>query len=229
MPWMEGWREGLGPTKPVLKDGRLYGRGGADDGYAPFACMLAIKNLQLQGTEMPRCVLVLETEEESGSPNLINLLTVAKDFVGKPDACICMDSGAFDYENLWVTSSLRGIMAVELTIQAGAQGYHSGELGGIMPETFRVLRELLSRVEKEGIVCEDLQTNIPTWAKKEAEVMAKVGGSGLYKGYKLNKGVKYLNQSNLKEMYLANTWKPTLSVIGADGIPNLGIAGNVIR
>jgi hypothetical protein len=98
-----------------------------------------------------------------------------------------------------------------------------------MPETFRVLRELLSRVEKEGIVCEDLQTNIPTWAKKEAEVMAKVGGEGLYKDYKLNKGVKYLNQSNLKEMYLANTWKPTLSVIGADGIPNLGIAGNVIR
>ena len=98
-----------------------------------------------------------------------------------------------------------------------------------MPETFRVLRELLSRVEKAGVVCGKLQTTVPTWALKEAEVMARVGGSGLYKDFKLNKGVKYMNQSDLKQMYLANTWKPTLSVIGADGIPNIEVAGNVIR
>ena len=161
MPWMEGWREGLGPTTPVVKNGLLYGRGGADDGYAPFACMLAIKNAQLQGISMPRCVLVLETEEESGSADLVNLLTEAKDFIKTPDACICMDSGAFDYKNLWISSSLRGVCSVNLTIQAGAQGYHSGELGGIMPETFRVLRELLARVEKSGVVSKGLQTEIP--------------------------------------------------------------------
>ena len=98
-----------------------------------------------------------------------------------------------------------------------------------MPETFRVLRELLSRIEKAGVVCDKLQTKIPAWAQKEAEVMAKVGGSGLYKDFKMNKGVKYMHQSNLKQMYLANTWKPTLSVIGADGIPKIEKAGNVIR
>ena len=91
--------------------------------------------------------MVLETEEESGSPNLISLLTVAKDTIGVPDVVFCMDSGAFDYDSLWITSSLRGVTVVELSVEAGKQGYHSGELGGIIPETFRVIRELLSRVD----------------------------------------------------------------------------------
>ena len=73
-PWMEGWREGLGPTKPVLEGNYLYGRGGADDGYSPLSSMPAIKNAHLQGVATPRCVMVLESEEESGSPNLISLL-----------------------------------------------------------------------------------------------------------------------------------------------------------
>ena len=97
-PWMEGWEEGLSPTEPVIRGDYLYGRGGADDGYAPFSAMLAIKNLQLQNVMLPRCVLVLETEEESGSPNLLRLLYEASEFIGGPDYCFCMDSGAFNYE-----------------------------------------------------------------------------------------------------------------------------------
>lgn len=73
-PWMDGWHEGLGPTKPVIKDGHLYGRGGADDGYSVLSAMLAIKNAQMQGVPTPRCVMVLESEEESGSPHLVQLL-----------------------------------------------------------------------------------------------------------------------------------------------------------
>ena len=146
-PWMEGWGEGLGPCIPVIRGDYLYGRGGADDGYAAFSCMLAIKNLQLQGVKLPRCALVLETEEESGSPNLLNLLAEARDFIGAPDFCFCMDSGAFDYNQLWVTSSLRGICIVELTVEFAKSGYHSGEVGGIIPETFRIVRNLLDRVD----------------------------------------------------------------------------------
>jgi acetylornithine deacetylase/succinyl-diaminopimelate desuccinylase-like protein len=96
-PWMEGWLEGLGPTTPVIRGDYLYGRGGGDDGYSPFSTMLAIKNAQLQRIPHPRCALVLETEEESGSPNLIGLLNIAKDFIGNPDYLFCLDSGAFDY------------------------------------------------------------------------------------------------------------------------------------
>lgn len=96
-PWMDGWAEGLGPTKPVVRNGCLYGRGGADDGYSVFSTMLAVKNAQMQGVKHPRVALVLETEEESGSANLIPLLNVAKEFIGQPDYLFVMDSGAFDY------------------------------------------------------------------------------------------------------------------------------------
>ena len=175
--------------------------------------------------------MVLESEEESLSPNLVRLLTAAKDFIGNPDVCICMDSGALSYDSLWLTSSLRGVINMDLTVEAGAQGYHSGELGGIMPETFRVMRELLSRVDNSGtgVCCAELQPEIPASARKEAETIAKSSGNAMYKDYKLCKNVKYMNQTNLKEMYLANTWRPGLAITGADGLPTLGIAGNVVR
>ena len=139
--------------------------------------------------------MVLESEEESLSPNLVSLLTAAKDFIGKPDVCICMDSGAFNYDSLWLTSSLRGLINMDLTVEAGAQGYHSGELGGIMPETFRIVRDLLSRVDNSGtgVCCPELQTEIPAWAHKEAERMAKLSGDAMYKDYKVCPGVKCIN------------------------------------
>jgi acetylornithine deacetylase/succinyl-diaminopimelate desuccinylase-like protein len=115
-PHGEGWNEGLGPTDPVIRGDLLYGRGSSDDGYAPFACMLAVKAAQEQGAAMPRICLVLETEEESGSVSLIELLEKAKDATGVPDLLFCMDSGCIDYEQLWMTSSLRGCAMVDIEI-----------------------------------------------------------------------------------------------------------------
>lgn len=97
-PYGEGWFDRLSPTEPTIEGDLMYGRGASDDGYAPFSCMLAVKACQEQGVALPRICLVLETEEESGSPNLVALLKTAKDAIGTPDACFCMDSGAFDYE-----------------------------------------------------------------------------------------------------------------------------------
>lgn len=171
-PWLTGWDEGLGPTDPVIRGEYMYGRGGADDGYSVFSCMLAIKNAQLQGAKLPRCAMVLETEEESGSPCLLELLDLAKDAVGRVDYCFCIDSGAFDYDHLWVTSSLRGITIVDMTVTGAKSGYHSGEVGGIIPETFRVARKLLDRVDdvNDGkVLLPELQVEIPEWADKEAE------------------------------------------------------------
>lgn len=157
-PYGTGWNEDTPPTEPVIKDGCLFGRGGGDDGYAPFSCMLAVKNAQLQGAKMPRVCLVLETEEESGSPNLITLLKLASDSIGTPDTCFCMDSGAFDYKQLWMTSSLRGICIIDMTVELGKNGYHSGEVGGIVPETFRIVRTLIDRLDDPltGKVMEEL-------------------------------------------------------------------------
>jgi len=113
-PYGEGWE--TSPTDPVIKGDIMYGRGASDDGYAPFSCMLAVKAGQDQGLKMPRICLVLETEEESGSPNLIPLLKIAKEAIGEPDHCFCMDSGAFDYNQLWITSSLRGICIIDMKV-----------------------------------------------------------------------------------------------------------------
>jgi len=177
-PYGPGWMEGVPPNAPTLKGDILYGRGGADDGYAPFSCMLAIKACQDQGIPMPRIALVLETEEESGSPNLLKLLAIANESIGTPDVCFCMDSGAFDYDSLWMTSSLRGICIIDATIECGAAGYHSGEVGGIVPETFRIVRTLLDRLDDKatGEVIAELQCPLPDWKVEEAKSMAKLGG-----------------------------------------------------
>lgn len=228
---MEGWDEGLGPTTPVQRGEYLYGRGGADDGYSAFTCMLAIKNLQLQGVKLPRCALVLETEEESGSPNLLRLLDEAKDFIGRPDFMFCMDSSAFDYNQLWCTSSLRGINIVELSVEFGKSGYHSGEVGGIIPETFRILRCLLNRVDDAatGRVVDDFQVEIPAWAHAQAQKMAELSGDKMFTKYKFCDGGRPINCDNLPEMYLNKTWRANLSITGASGLPDVSIAGNVVR
>jgi len=229
-PWMMPWSDGLHPTDPVIRDGRLFGRGGGDDGYSPFTTMLAVKNAQLQGVKHPRIALVLETEEESGSPNLIPLLKIAKDYIGNPDYLFCLDSGAFDYNQLWLTSSLRGITLCDVTVKGGDGGYHSGEVGGIVPETFRVMRNLLDRLDdsRTGDVIKELETEMPSYARPEAERMAKLMEADLAKKYKLQPGVKFCTDDMVK-MYLDNTWKANLSITGAGGLPPYEKAGNVVR
>jgi len=155
---------------------------------------------------MPRICFVMEAEEESGSPNLIPLLELAKDTIGTPDVCMCMDSGAFDYNRLWVTSSLRGICILDMTVQVGSAGYHSGEVGGIVPETFRIVRQLLDRLDdsKTGIPCKDLMIEVPEWKRDEAKKMAELSGKGMYEKYAVVDGAKYVSQDDLVEMYLGN-------------------------
>jgi acetylornithine deacetylase/succinyl-diaminopimelate desuccinylase-like protein len=67
-PEFNGWRNDLGPWTPKYENGLLYGRGGADDGYAVYAAITAIEALDAQGIPRPRCVGLIETCEESGSP-----------------------------------------------------------------------------------------------------------------------------------------------------------------
>lgn len=157
-PWGDGWVEGRGPLSATIIGDLMYGRGSSDDGYSAFTCMLAVKAGQEQGVAMPRVVLVLETEEESGSDNLIPLLHMAKEATGVPDLLFCMDSGCIDYEQLWMTSSLRGVAMVDFEVCCGLESYHSGEVGGIVPETFRVVRSLLDRLDNSanGKTCDEL-------------------------------------------------------------------------
>ena len=198
-PYDEPWDEGLHPTEPVIRGSRLYGRGAYDDGFAVFSALLAIKAIQKNGGKMPRICVVLETEEESGSDCLVDLLKESKEYVGEADFMFCLDSGCLDYERLWITSSLRGVIEVDIEVQAAENSYHSGEVGGIVPETFRVLRAILDKVDDAltGQVVESLQSPIPNWKLEEAKDLAESQGKQLYDKYPVHEGVKYLGQEDL--------------------------------
>uniref|UniRef100_A0A7S3MZR0 Uncharacterized protein n=1 Tax=Strombidium inclinatum TaxID=197538 RepID=A0A7S3MZR0_9SPIT len=231
-PYGEGWDADKPPNKATIVGDHLYGRGGADDGYSPFTCMMSVKACQLQGVKMPRIVLAIEAEEESGSVQLLNLLAQAKDVIKIPDVVLCMDSGAFDYENLWITSSLRGITIVDLKVDCGKAGYHSGETGGIVPETFRIIREMLDKIEQSSdgkVLIPELQAAIPAWKQAEAEHMVKQFGRSLCDKYGIVEGGKYCQDDNLEQQYLDSQWNAFLSVTGADGLPPIQSAGNVVR
>ncbi|HEY0398307.1 MAG TPA: M20/M25/M40 family metallo-hydrolase, partial [Acidimicrobiia bacterium] len=116
-PPLAEWRTGLGPWEPVRDGERLYGRGGADDGYAAFAALSAIEAVRAADGAHRRCVVLIEASEESGSPDLPAHLEQLGDRLAGTDLVIALDSWCWSYDRLWVTTSLRGLLGVELTVE----------------------------------------------------------------------------------------------------------------
>lgn len=229
-PEMKGWSEGMGPWTPVLKDGKLYGRGGADDGYAMFASLSAILALHETGTPHARCVVIIEAGEESGSPDLEYYINTLADRIGKIDLVVCLDSGCGNYEQLWLTTSLRGMAAGVLNIRVLTEGIHSGDGSGIVPSSFRILRMLLSRIEDEAtgaMKIDDFFVDIPKERIAQAKAAAASLGDSLFTRLPFAGSTKPMADSH-EEMILNRTWKPQLSVIGMDGYPQPAGAGNVL-
>ena len=230
-PPMEGWHEGLGPWKPVIRDGKLYGRGGADDGYAGFASLTAIKALQLQGLPHARCVLIIEADEESGSTDLPHYIEALQDRIGSPSLVICLDSGCGNYDQLWVTNSLRGLVTGTLSVSTITEGVHSGAASGIVPSSFRILRQLLSRLEDEQtgeILPRHLYADISGERLRQAETAAQVLGSSVSAMFPFQPSASPV-ATDSKELLLNRTWRPQLEITGAAGLPSLDQAGNVLR
>lgn len=230
-PEMTGWDEGLGPWTPVLRDGKLYGRGGADDGYAAFASLTAIKALQQQGIPHPRCVVIIEGCEESGSYDLPYYIETLQDRIGNPDLVVCLDSGAGNYEQLWTTTSLRGLVGGTLKVDILRKGVHSGYASGIVPSSFRIIRHLLNRIENEHtgeILLPELHVEIPEQRVEQAKIAADVLGTKVARNFPFVSGA-HATEGSIDELLLKRTWKPALSITGMDGIPSLDNAGNVLR
>lgn len=229
-PEMEGWRDGLGPWTPVREGDRLYGRGGADDGYSAFAALTAIEAVHAAGGSHVRCVVLIEASEESGSPDLPAYVDALADRIGTPSLVICLDSGCIDYDRLWVTTSLRGLVSGTLTIDIVTAGLHSGDVGGMVPSTFRIARMLLDRVEDVAtgdIRLPELNVTIPADRIAEAgKTAAEIGRIGDH--YPFVDGA-HPTTDDPAEQLLARTWHPNLSVVGADGLPPIARAGNVLR
>lgn len=229
-PEMRGWDDDKGPWNPVIKDGKLYGRGGADDGYSTFAAMTAIATLQQNNIPHARCIIFIEASEESGSVDLPYYLTKLKDRIGKPTLIIALDSGAGNYEQLWGTTSLRGVVSGELAIQVLKNGIHSGVGGGVVPSVFLVLHELLNRIEdtKNGrILIDKLDIEIPNNRIEEAKITAKALDQALLDAYAFAGNTQAVDK-DMTELLLNRTWRPSLSITGISGIPKLENAGNVV-
>ena len=230
-PEMVGWSEGLGPWEPVIREDRLYGRGGADDGYAIYASVAALLALQAQGVKRARCVVLIEACEESGSYDLPFYVDHLADRIGSPTLVICLDSGCGNYDQLWLTTSLRGLAGGLLTVEVLDEGVHSGDASGVVPDSFRLARALLSRLEDETtgqIKPKAFNVEVPAERKTQAKVAAQALGETVWSKFPFVGDTHPITRET-DELILNRTWRPALTVIGADGLPQPANAGNVLR
>lgn len=238
-PEFTGWRSDLGPWTPKYEDGKLYGRGGADDGYAVYASIAAVQALKAQNIPHPRIVGLIETCEESGSYDLLPYVTALKDRLGEVALVVCLDSGAGNYDQLWLTTSLRGNAAGVLKVEVLTEGVHSGDASGLVPSSFRILRQLLDRLEDSTtgrLLPQSFHCEVPADRLLQAQATAKILGDEIYKRFPWahydcegSTAFALPTTTDPVEALLNRTWRPTLSVTGADGFPALKDAGNVLR
>jgi acetylornithine deacetylase/succinyl-diaminopimelate desuccinylase-like protein len=230
-PEFTGWAEGLGPWTPVIRNGRLYGRGGADDGYAVFGSLLALRALAQQNIPHARCVILIEGSEESGSPDLPAYIDALAERIGEPSLVVCLDAECGNYDQFWCTTSLRGNLTGTLRVDVLREGVHSGMASGIAASSMRIARSVLERVEDSTtgrIKLDALHAKIPEDRLQQARAAASVLGTEVYKKLPLVEGMQPMD-TDPAELLLNSTWRPTLSVTGVDGIPSLPNAGNVLR
>ena len=238
-PEFNGWRADLGPWTPKLEDGKLYGRGGADDGYAVYAAIAAVQALKSQKLPHPRIVGLIETSEESGSPDLLPYIDALRPRLGDVGLVVCLDSGAGNYDQLWLTTSLRGMAAGTLKVEVLTEGVHSGDASGLVPSSFRILRQVLDRLEDSAtgrLLPASFHCQVPAERIAQAQATAQILGEDLFKRFPWvhydcgGKDQSVLPMSSDPvDALLARTWLPTLSVTGVEGLPALQDAGNVLR
>jgi acetylornithine deacetylase/succinyl-diaminopimelate desuccinylase-like protein len=235
-PEFNGWRSDLGPWTPKYENGLLYGRGGADDGYAVYAAITALESLHAQGLPHPRCVGLIESCEESGSYDLPAYIDALRSRLGQVGLVVCLDSGAGNYDQLWLTTSLRGMVSGVLKVEILGEGVHSGDASGLVPSSFRILRHVLDRLEDSAsgeLLPASFHCQVPASRLAQAETTAAILGDEVWKRYPwacgADGGPTLPTTTDPLQALINRTWKPTLSVTGVDGFPDLRGAGNVLR
>ena len=238
-PEFNGWRNDLGPWTPKYEDGKLYGRGGADDGYAVYASIAAVQALKNQNTPHPRIVGLIETCEESGSYDLLPYVDALRPRLGDVGLVICLDSGAGNYDQLWLTTSLRGMASGTLKVEVLTEGIHSGDASGLVPSSFRIMRQVLDRLEDSAtgrMLPASFHCEVPADRLAQARATAAILGEEVYKRFPWahydcegSTTFSLPTTTDPLQALLNRTWTPTLSVTGAEGFPALKDAGNVLR
>lgn len=226
----EGWREGLHPTKPVIEKGLLFGRGGVDDGYNFFTVVSMIKTLQDNGIPHDRLVLFFETDEESSSRDIVFWVDHLKERIGEPDVMFCLDSTGLNNRHVWITTTLRGVFLFDVKVKILQEGVHSGMASGIIPSSFRLMRQLLDRIEDQntGQMAAIFQPIIPEDKLLQAKRVGQQLDESLWKTFPLVQSGRPVTE-DLCEAYINNIWRPQIEVVGQRGIPDIAVAGNVLR
>ena len=238
-PEFNGWRNDLGPWTPKYENGLLYGRGAADDGYAIYASIAAIQALKRQQVPHPRIVGLIETGEESGSPDLVPYIDALRTRMGDVGLVICLDSGAGNYDQLWLTTSLRGLASGVLKVEILTEGVHSGDASGLVPSSFRIMRQVLDRLEDSAsgrLLPHSFHCEVPPERMAQARATAAILGEEVYRRFPWahhdcggSSLVSLPTTTDPVDALIRRTWTPTLSVTGAEGFPSLRDAGNVLR
>src|SRR5215469_493501 len=213
-PEFTGWHPGLGPWEPVIRDGRLYGRGAADDGYAVFSSLTAIAALKAQRVPLARCVLLIEACEESGSVDLPPHLDALGSEIGEPSLVICLDAECGNYDQVWCTTSLRGNLTGNLRVRVLTEGVHSGMATGIAPTPFRIIEQLMARLENPvtgDVLVDELQVAVPKDRRAQITAAAEVLGSEVAGKVPFAKGVQPLSNDPV-ELLINSTWRATVAV-----------------
>ena len=238
-PEFTGWRNDLGPWTPHYEEGRLYGRGGADDGYAVYASIAAVQAIKAQGAVHPRIVGLIETCEESGSYDLLPYIDVLRNRLGDVALVVCLDSGAGNYDQLWLTTSLRGMASGTLKVEVLTEGIHSGDASGLVPSSFRIMRLVLDRLEDSAtgrMLPASFHCEVPPDRLAQAQATAAILGDEVIRRFPWAhydcEGARTFvlpTTTDPVQALINRTWTPTLSVTGAEGFPALADAGNVLR
>src|SRR5579862_1007703 len=229
-PEFTGWLPGLGPWEPVIRDGKLYGRGAADDGYAVFSSLTAIAALKDQQVRLPRCLVLIEACEESGSDDLPAHLAALGKAIPEPSLVVCLDAECGNYDQVWCTTSLRGNIVGTLTVRVLTEGVHSGMATGIAPTPFRILEQLLARIESPvtgDLLLDELHVALPADRRAQAAVAAGVLGDSVAGRLPWAGGAQPVS-NDPTELIINNSWRATLAVTGAAGLPPPATAGNVL-
>jgi acetylornithine deacetylase/succinyl-diaminopimelate desuccinylase-like protein len=227
----ELWSEGLHPLKAVRRDPWLYGRGSVDDGYGGYLCATSVRLLQEAEVPHPRCTMIIETCEESGSFDLPPYLEALTEQLGNPDMVVVLDSGGPDYDHVWMTEALRGLVSGTLSVKVSHEGIHSGNSGGSIPSSFRIQRILLDRVEDSSsgkVLIPEMHVDIPEQIREKAIALREIVGDSIWEQFPTVDTLRQASETT-EDMIVAMNWEPTLSIIGADGIPSVQDAGNVLR
>ena len=228
-PPFSGWRDGLGPWEPVVEGDRLYGRGGADDGYSTFSAITALEAVQAAGGSHSRCLVLIEASEESGSPDLPAHLDALGDRLGSPSLVVALDSWCGDWDRLWITTSLRGLVDMVVEVRVLDEGVHSGSAGGVVPSSFHILRRLLSRIEDESTGALLPASCTSTSRPRLRQIAATAPELGDVAAHYPLAGDTRPARPTTEQLLIARTWEPSLEVVGIGGAPTPKRASNVLR